>query len=112
MKKLTFFVFFIFFSLFLLILPQQIYADQEVLDLTSKVQTIVNYAMGIGGVIAFILIIVGAFQIILSAGNPDRVKAGKEMITSAMAGLFLVVFAVLILRIVGVDILQIPGFER
>ena len=66
--------------------------------------------MGIGGLIAFILIIIGGLQIILSAGNPDRVKAGKEMITSAIAGLLLIIFAVFILRLIGYDILKIPGF--
>jgi len=80
--------------------------------LSSKVNNIVTYAMGIGGLIAFILIIVGAFQIILSAGNPDRVKAGKEMITSAIAGLLLIIFSVFILKIIGYDILEIPGFGK
>ena len=82
----------------------------EKLDLTYHVNKILNHAIGIGGVVAFILIIVGAFQIILSAGNPDRVKAGKELITSAIAGLFLIIFAVFILKLIGYDILKIPEF--
>ena len=79
-------------------------------DLTNKINDILKYAMGIGGLIAFILIIIGGLQIILSAGNPDRVKAVKEMITSAIAGLLLIIFAVFILRLIGYDILKIPGF--
>lgn len=79
-------------------------------DLTNKINDILKYAMGIGGLIAFILIVIGGLQIILSAGNPDRVKAGKEMITSAIAGLLLIIFAVFILRLIGYDILKIPGF--
>jgi hypothetical protein len=94
--------------------PEEVKTVKEVtsLVLAPRVNEILAYAMGIGGVVAFILIIVGAFQIILSAGNPDRVKAGKEMITSALAGLFLIIFSVLILRIIGWDILQIPGFGQ
>lgn len=80
-------------------------------DLANKVNNILTYAMGAGGVVAFILIVVGAFQIILSAGSPDKVKAGKEMITSALAGLFLIIFSVLILKLIGVDILQLPEFK-
>jgi hypothetical protein len=89
-------------------------SDEEVTVsyLAGKVNNIVTYAMGIGGLIAFILIIVGAFQIILSAGNPDRVKAGKEMITSAITGLLLIIFSVFILKIIGYDILEIPGFGK
>lgn len=80
-------------------------------DLTSKTNKIVTASMGIAGGIAFILIVIGAFQIVLSAGNPDRVKAGKEMITAALAGLFLIIFSVFILKLIGADILQIPGFR-
>ena len=83
----------------------------EKLDLAYQVNKILKTAIAIGGVIAFILIIIGGLQIILSAGNPDRVKAGKELITSAITGLILIIFAVLILRIIGYDILQIPGFK-
>jgi len=85
--------------------------EYEVPDLPLQINKIVNYSMGIGGIIAFLLIVFGGFQIILSAGNPDRVKAGKEMITSAIAGLLLIIFAVFILRLIGYDILRIPEFE-
>ncbi|MCX6726119.1 MAG: pilin [Candidatus Shapirobacteria bacterium] len=79
-------------------------------DLTTKVNTIIWFSVRIAGGIAFLLIIIGAFQIILSAGNPDRVKAGKEMITAALAGLFLIIFSIFILKLIGVDILQIKDF--
>ena len=80
-------------------------------NLAEKVNNILPIAMGLGGVIAFLLIVFGGFQIILSAGNPDKVKAGKEMITSAIAGLLLIIFSVFILRLIGHDILNIPGFK-
>ena len=79
-------------------------------SLVEKVNKFLPIAMGLGGVIAFILIVIGGFQIILSAGNPDKVKAGQEMITSAIAGLLLIIFSIFILRLIGYDILQIPDF--
>jgi len=79
-------------------------------SLVGKVNKFLPIAMGLGGVIAFILIVIGGFQIILSAGNPDKVKAGQEMITSAIAGLLLIIFSIFILRLIGYDILQIPDF--
>ena len=85
-------------------------SNNEPPDLAKQVNKIVNYSTGIGGIIAFLLIVFGGFQIILSAGNPERVKAGKEMITSAIAGLLLIIFAVFILKLIGYDILKIPGF--
>ena len=84
---------------------------QHMEDLADKINNILPIAIGLGGAIAFLLIVFGGFQIILSAGNPDRVKAGKEMITSAIAGLLLIIFSVFILRLIGHDILEIPGFK-
>lgn len=75
------------------------------------VNTILNLAIGLAGGIAILLIIFGGFQILASSGNPEKVSAGKEMITSAIAGLLLIVFAIFILRIIGVEILKIPGFN-
>jgi hypothetical protein len=68
---------------------------------------VLKWAIGVGGGIAFILILVAGFQIITSSGNPERLKAGQELLTSALAGLILIIFSVFILRIIGVDILGI-----
>ena len=45
----------------------------------------------------------------------NRVKAllkkAQELITSCIMGLMLIIFSIFILRLIGVDILKIPGFE-
>ena len=69
------------------------------------------YGIGIAGGIAFLLILFGGFTIMTSAGNPENMAKGKEMITSAIAGLLIIIFSVAILRLIGVDILKIPGFK-
>ncbi|MBU0572662.1 pilin [Patescibacteria group bacterium] len=71
---------------------------------------ILKWAIGVGGGIAFLLIVLAGFQIMTSSGNPDRLKAGQELMTSAIAGLILLIFSVFILKIIGVDILELPGF--
>ncbi|MBU3957161.1 pilin [Patescibacteria group bacterium] len=71
------------------------------------VGSILTLAIGIGGGIAMLLIIFGGIQILTSAGNPEKIQAGKELITSAIAGLILIVFSVFILRIIGVEVLEI-----
>jgi hypothetical protein len=76
-------------------------------DLLPK---LAQFAVGLAGGIALMLMLVGAFRISVSAGNPDNVQAGKDMFTSAIAGLLLIIFSALILRIAGVDIFQLPGF--
>jgi hypothetical protein len=76
-------------------------------DTNSLLGFILKWAIGIGGGIAFLLILVAGFQIMTSTGDPKRLQAGKELLTSAIAGLILLIFSVFILRIIGVDILGI-----
>lgn len=71
------------------------------------VNEVLKLAIGLAGGIAMLLIIFGGIQILTSGGNPEKVKAGKELITSAIAGLLLIVFSVFILRIIGVEVLGI-----
>lgn len=73
---------------------------------------ILRWAIGVGGGIAFLLIIYAGFMIMSSSGNPERLKAGQELMTSAIAGLIMLIFSVFILRVIGVDILQLPGFGQ
>ena len=73
---------------------------------------ILRWAIGIGGGIAFLLIVYSAFMIMTSQGNPERLKAGQELLTSAIAGLIMLIFSVFILELIGVKILQIPGFSE
>lgn len=76
-------------------------------DLFEKIFSI---GSGMAGGIAFLLILAGAFQIMTSAGNPEKLNEGKEMVTGAITGLLLVIFSIFLLKVVGVDILCIPGF--
>ena len=71
---------------------------------------VLKWAVGIGGGIAFLLIIYAGFMIMTSAGNPERLKAGQELLTSAISGLILLIFSVVILKIIGVDILGLNQF--
>lgn len=72
-------------------------------------QFILRIGIGIGGGIAFLLMIYAAFMIMTSSGNPQRLNAGKELLWSAISGLLLLLFSVFILKLIGVDILNIPG---
>lgn len=71
---------------------------------------ILKWAVGVGGGIAFLLIVYASFMIMTSAGNPERLKAGQELLTSAISGLILLIFSVFILKFIGVDILGLDKF--
>ncbi len=70
------------------------------------------FATGIGGGIAFLMMLLGTFQMLTSAGNPEALQAGRERLTSAIIGLLFVIFATLLLQVIGFDILKLPGFGR
>jgi hypothetical protein len=71
---------------------------------------IFTVGLGMAGGIAFLLILFGGFQILSSAGNPEQLNEGRELVSSAVAGLLLIIFSVFLLRLIGYDILRIPGF--
>lgn len=66
--------------------------------------------VGIAGGIAFLLILFSGFQMMTSTGNPEKLNAGKELMTAAISGLVLIIFSIFLLRLIGVTILQLPEF--
>lgn len=69
----------------------------------------ITWAIGLGGGIAFALFIISGIMIVTSAGNEQRLKAGKQLLTAAIGGLLLLIFSAFILKVVAVDLLNIPG---
>lgn len=66
-----------------------------------------SWGMGVGGAIALIMIAISTYMIMTSAGDPRKLQAGKELLTSAVAGLVLLVSSAYVLKLIGVDILGI-----
>jgi len=68
-----------------------------------------QWLLGMAGGIAFLLILVAAFQIITSRGNPEQLKAGQQLLGAAISGLLMIAFSLFIFRLIASDILKIPG---
>lgn len=79
-------------------------------DPSAFIGEVLRIGIGIGGGVAFLLILFGGFQILTSAGNPEQLTAGRELVTSAITGLLLIIFSIFLLRLIGVNIFGIPGF--
>lgn len=75
------------------------------------VESILGLAVGIGGAVALLLLLYGFFLLSTSQGSPDKVKHGKEIITSAIAGLIFVTMSVVLMAFIGINILGIPGLS-
>jgi hypothetical protein len=78
-------------------------------DINTFMTVVIPLLLSVGGGVAFLLIIYASFMIKSSAGDPRKLQAGRELLTAAIAGLLLIIFAVFMLRIIGQEILQIPG---
>ncbi|MDP2585531.1 MAG: hypothetical protein Q8P29_01485 [Candidatus Levybacteria bacterium] len=72
---------------------------------------IYSVVLGLSGGIALVLIIIAGYKFMASQGNPEAIKSATEGLTSAVIGLLFIIFAFVILQVIGVDILRIPGFE-
>lgn len=72
---------------------------------------LLQFALGIGGGVALILLIGGGISIATSGGVPEKVKKGKETITAALTGLIFIIFSVFLLQLIGAGILNLPGFK-
>ena len=76
-------------------------------DPAELVKWILGWSIAMGGGIAFLLSLWGGVTIILAGGNPEKMNEGKEIITSAVSGLLFILFSVFLLRLIGVNILEI-----
>lgn len=74
------------------------------------IKSILSIVFGVAGGIAFLVVVFGSITVLTASGDPTRLQNGKDMITSSIFGILLIIFSVFLLRVVGVDILQLPGF--
>jgi len=80
----------------------------EPMDLVKQ---LFPYLLGFGGLAAFGLIVYSGFQLMTSSGDPQKIQGAKETITSAVTGLIFIILSLFLLRLIGVDILGLPGLE-
>ncbi len=76
------------------------------------VEWFLPYLLGIAGGVSFLLMVYGFILWATSEGDAKKVAGAQETVTSAVTGLLVCVFGLFILRLVAVDILQIPGLTK
>lgn len=83
----------------------------ESADLGDYIKTIYKYLVGIGGIIAAVLIIKGGFEWATSGGSPERVKGAQATIGGALMGLLLLLGSYTLLYTINPDLvrLRLPG---
>jgi len=69
----------------------------------------IQILFGIGGGIAFLLMVYGFILVATSSGDEKKLQGAKETITSAITGLLISIFALFLFRLIAINILKIPG---
>ncbi len=79
-------------------------------DIQSFTESIFKVVLGISGGIALILIVISGYRIIFSKGNPEKLQGAKQQLSAAIVGLLFIIFSLVILEVIGVSILELPGW--
>ncbi len=79
-------------------------------EIPTFIQQALRVGTGLAGGVALLMFISGIFQYITSAGEPGKLKAASGQLTNTIIGLLFIIFSVLLLQVIGVNILNIPGF--
>lgn len=76
---------------------------------SSVTQILLNIIFSIVGGIAFLYLIYGAFIILTSQTNPERLDYGKRLVFGAIVGVVFTLASVFIVNLLTSGILRIPG---
>lgn len=76
------------------------------------VEGLLRYGTFAAGGVAFVLMLLASIQMITAEGNPNTIKSSQEKFYSAIIGLLLIIFSVLLMQVIGVDLLGLKGFTR
>lgn len=79
-------------------------------NISGIVESLFNTFSGIMGALVFFCLVSNGMRIMASRGNPETLKKSQEAMTACLVGFVVLVLSVLFLKIVGVNILQLPGW--
>lgn len=81
-------------------------------DPIGLIRSVMAILLSLSGGIALLLIIISGYKLMTSRGDPEKIQAAKDRLTSAIIGLLFIIFSLVIVEVIGVDILAIPGLGR
>src|SRR4030042_2631429 len=118
-KKIFFFaaILLIFFSTLHPIFAQ--YKNQEKIpgapqrtEFIPYLQDIINFGFAVIGILALFMLIIGAYQYLMAAGNIGKVDSAKEPVASALLGLLLGLCAYIILNKINPDLVNMRAITQ
>lgn len=73
----------------------------KISDLTTLFTNAVSALIYLGGIILFVMLIIGGVKFITSGGDPKAVEGARHTLTYAVGGLLLILLSYLILVIIS-----------
>ncbi len=77
----------------------------------SIVNLVLSMIFRVAGGIALLYLIYGAYLIITSQSDPEKLNYGKRTVAAAIVGLIFSLFSVFIVNLLATGVLQLPGFS-
>jgi len=86
-------------------LPSSVFAAScgdvpTIKDIECVAGNLVSAALGLAGIVLFIMFLIGGFKYMTSGGDPKAVEAAKGTLTQAVAGLVVLVLAYVVLVVI------------
>lgn len=70
-----------------------------------------NFSIAISGILAFAMLVYGGFRYVSSVGSPSAQKDARDIISSALLGVLLLLASVLLLQLINPDILTLKNLN-
>ena len=70
-------------------------------NLTDLVGLIISFVVPLAGVIMFLVILWGGFDLVNSQGNPEKVQSGQQKMTAGVVGFVLLVLSYFAAKLIG-----------
>ena len=86
-----------------------VYDKWEIYWIRDYISGVYKFALVAAGILVVTMIMVGGILYTTAAGNQNRIAQGMEYISSAIAGLVILIFAYMILWVVNSDIVKTQG---
>ena len=84
--------------------------SQGTLGSSTLANKLLDFIFKIVGAVAFLYLIFGAFTVLTSQANPEKLAQGKAMVVGALVGLVFALMSVFIVSLIGSGILKVPSF--
>jgi hypothetical protein len=76
-------------------------------DLVGLSKFVLGWSLGVGGGVALVLIAYSGISFMISRGDPRGTNEARSVFIAAISGLLLIIFSAFLLRVIGVDILNL-----